>query len=110
MMVARNVGKKRTEAAAEIARFKDELELHDRDTVTPRAEFEDGKVVAITHFPSVVVHTQANNFGMRHVIPKGTDSYVLACTLFGKEHADDDITPASVRHAHKSVRAGDAST
>ena len=106
IMVSRNVGKKRTEAAAEIARFKDELELHDRDTVTPRPEFDDGKVVAITHFPSVVIHQQANTFGMRHIIPKGVDSFELEWTFFGYEDDDDDMTRLRVRQANLYGPAG----
>lgn len=106
MMVSRNVGKKKSEAAAEIARFKEELELHDRDTVTPRPEFEDGKVVAITHFPSVIIHQQANTFGMRHVIPKGTGSFELAWTFFGYEDDDDEMTRLRVRHANLYGPAG----
>ena len=106
IMVSRNVGKKKTEAAAEIARFKESLELEDSDTVTPRSEFSDGKVVAIAHFPSVVVHQQANTFGMRHVIPKGTDSFELAWTFFGYEDDDEEMTRLRVRHANLYGPAG----
>ncbi len=106
VMVSRNVGKKKADANAEIARFKEALELHDLDTVTPRTEFDDGKVVAITHFPSAVIHQQANTFGMRHVIPKGTDSFELAWTFFGYEDDDDEMTRLRVRHANLYGPAG----
>lgn len=106
VMVSRNVGKKKTDAAAEIARFKEALELHDADTVTPRPEFDDGKVIAITHFPSVVIHQQANTFGMRHVIPKGTGSFELAWTFFGYEDDDEAMTRLRVRHANLYGPAG----
>lgn len=106
LMISRNVGKKKSEAASEIKRFKEELELHDADTVTPRPEFEDGKVVAITHFPSVVIHQQANTFGMRHVIPKGPGEFELAWTFFGYEDDDDEMTRLRVRHANLYGPAG----
>lgn len=106
IMVSRNVGKKKTEAASEIKRFKEELELFDKDTVTPRNEFDDGKVVAVTHFPSVVIHQQANTFGMRHVIPKGPDSFELAWTFFGYEDDDEEMTRLRVRHANLYGPAG----
>ncbi|QAA95383.1 aromatic ring-hydroxylating dioxygenase subunit alpha [Pollutimonas thiosulfatoxidans] len=105
-MVSRNVGKKKSEAAAEITRFKEALELHDTDTVTPKPEFEDGKVIAITHFPSVIIHQQANTFGMRHVIPKGVDSFELAWTFFGYEDDDEEMTRLRVRHANLYGPAG----
>jgi anthranilate 1,2-dioxygenase large subunit len=106
IMVSRNVGKKTADAGGEIARFKDALNLNDSDTVTPRNEFEDGKVVAITHFPSVVVHQQANTFGMRHIIPKGVDSFELAWTFFGYEDDDAEMTRLRVRHANLYGPAG----
>lgn len=106
LMLSRNVGKKKTEVNADIARFKDALELNDADTVTPFSEFTDGQVVAITHFPSVVIHQQANTFGMRHIIPKGIDSFELAWTFFGYEDDSDEMTRLRVRHANLYGPAG----
>lgn len=106
LMVSRNVGKKKTGVDADIVRFKDALELHDTDTVTPVSEFSDGQVVAITHFPSVVIHQQANTFGMRHIIPKGIDSFELEWTFFGYEDDSDEMTRLRVRHANLYGPAG----
>lgn len=105
-MLSRNVGKKKTDVNADIARFKDGLELNDADTVTPLSEFSDGQVVAITHFPSVVIHQQANTFGMRHIIPKGIDSFELEWTFFGYEDDSDEMTRLRVRHANLYGPAG----
>jgi anthranilate 1,2-dioxygenase large subunit len=63
-------------------------------------------VVAITHFPSVVIHQQANTFGMRHVIPKGPGEFELAWTFFGYEDDDDEMTRLRVRHANLYGPAG----
>lgn len=106
MMVSRNVGKKKSDVNADIARFKDTLELNDADTVTPISEFSDGRVVAITHFPSVVIHQQANTFGMRHIIPKGVDSFELAWTFFGYEDDSEEMTRLRIRHANLYGPAG----
>lgn len=106
LMVSRNVGKKKTGVDADMVRFKDALELHDTDTVTPLSEFSDGQVVAITHFPSVVIHQQANTFGMRHIIPKGIDSFELEWTFFGYEDDSDEMTRLRVRHANLYGPAG----
>src|SRR3546814_6975220 len=59
IMVSRNVGRKEGNTGLELARSKDSLQLHDVDTVTPRNEFDDGKVVAAPHFTSVNMHQQA---------------------------------------------------
>lgn len=106
IMVSRNVGRKAGDANPELTRAKDSLLLHDVDTVTPRPEFEDGKVVAVTHFPSVIMHQQANTLGMRHVIPKGVDSFELAWTFFGYEDDDPAMTRLRVRHANLYGPAG----
>lgn len=106
LMVSRNVGKKQTDVNADMASFKGALELHDPDTVTPLSEFSDGQVVAITHFPSVVIHQQANTFGMRHIIPKGIDSFELEWTFFGYEDDSDEMTRLRVRHANLYGPAG----
>ena len=106
LMMSRNVGKKKTDVNDGMTRFKDSLELHDKDSVTPLREFDDGQVVAITHFPSVVVHQQANTFGMRHIIPKGIDSFELAWTFFGYEDDSQAMTRLRIRHANLYGPAG----
>ena len=106
LMMSRNVGKKKTDVNDGMTRFKDSLELHDKDSVTPLREFDDGQVVAITHFPRVVVHQQANTFGMRHIIPKGIDSFELAWTFFGYEDDSQEMTRLRIRHANLYGPAG----
>ena len=106
LMMSRNVGKKKTDVNDGMTRFKDSLDLHDKDSVTPLREFDDGQVVAITHFPSVVVHQQANTFGMRHIIPKGIDSFELAWTFFGYEDDSQEMTRLRIRHANLYGPAG----
>ena len=106
IMVSSNVGRKSSDATNEMARNKNKLELQDLDTVTPRQEFADGKVVGITVFPSVVLHQQANTLGMRNVIPKGVDSFELAWTYFGYADEDAGMTRLRVRHANLYGPAG----
>lgn len=106
LMVSRNVGKTDAQAIGDVARFKGGLEMRDADSVRPRREFEDGKVVGLTHFPSVVMHQQANTLGMRHVIPKGVDAFELSWTYYGYEDDDDEMTRLRVRHANLYGPAG----
>ncbi|HCT9233465.1 TPA: Rieske 2Fe-2S domain-containing protein, partial [Escherichia coli] len=44
VMVSHNEGKKKTEATAEMERFRDDLRILDAETVTPRKEFNRGRV------------------------------------------------------------------
>ncbi len=106
IMVSSNVGKKTTAATSELSRFKAKLELQDKDTVTPRPEFPDGKVVGLSVFPGVVLHQQANTLGMRHVIPKGVDKFELSWTFYGYADEDPELTRLRLRHANLYGPAG----
>jgi anthranilate 1,2-dioxygenase large subunit len=101
IMISRNVGKKESAATGEIKRFKNQLELADKDSVTPLREFDDGKVVGLSLFPSVVLHQQANTLGMRQIVPKGVDSFELAWTYYG--YADDSPELARLRLRHMNL-------
>jgi anthranilate 1,2-dioxygenase large subunit len=100
IMISRNVGRKESDATSEIKRFKNKLDLIDKDSVTPMREFDDGKVVGLSLFPSVVLHQQANTLGMRHIIPKGVDSFELAWTYYGYADEDPALTRLRLRHAN----------
>lgn len=106
IMISRNVGKKESDATAEIKRFKGRLELQDKDTVTPIKEFDDGKVVGLTVFPSVVMHQQANTLGMRHIIPKGPGAFELSWTYYGFADEPAELTRLRLRHANLYGPAG----
>lgn len=106
IMVSRNEGKKTSEATKDFTRFKSKLELKDPDTVTPRREFDDGKVIGLSIFPGVVLHQQANTLGMRHVIPKGPGEFELSWTYFGYADDDPELTRLRIRHANLYGPAG----
>ena len=106
VMVSRNAGKKVTETTSEMSRFKAAFDLLDKDTVTPRREFEDGKVVGTTLFPSVVLQQQANTLAMRHIIPKTPSTVEISWTFFGYEDDDAEMTRLRLRHANLMGPAG----
>jgi anthranilate 1,2-dioxygenase large subunit len=98
IMISQNVGKKESAATGEIKRFKGKLELGDKDSVTPIREFDDGKVIGLTLFPSVVLHQQANTLGMRHIVPKGPGAFELAWTYYGYTDESPELTRLRLRH------------
>lgn len=106
IMVSRNVGKKAADENTEIKRNKSRLELEDADTVTPMREFDDGKVIGLTIFPSVVMHQQANTLGMRHIIPKGPHAFELSWTYYGFADESPELTRLRLRHANLYGPAG----
>lgn len=107
IMVSRNVGRATSaEATAEIQRNKGRLQLEDTDTVTPIREFDDGKVIGLTVFPSVVMHQQANTLGMRHIVPKGPGAFELSWTYYGYADEPPALTRLRLRHANLYGPAG----
>lgn len=96
----------KSDATSEMGRLKADFDLLDKDTVTPRPEFEDGKVIGTTLFPSVVLQQQANTLATRHIVPKSHDSMELTWTFFGYEDDDDDMIRRRMRHANLMGPAG----
>jgi predicted metalloprotease with PDZ domain len=80
VMVSHNEGKKKTEATSEMSRFRDDLELLDLETVTPRAEFNRGRVGGAWVFPAAQFGIQANSLKTRHVIPRSPTEHELVFT------------------------------
>jgi anthranilate 1,2-dioxygenase large subunit len=105
-MVSHNEGKKKTEATSEMSRFRDDLELLDLETVTPRAEFNRGRVGGAWVFPAAQFGIQANSLKTRHVIPLSPTEHELVFTYYGYEDDDEEMTRLRLKHANLLGPAG----
>lgn len=106
VMVSHNEGKKKTEATSEMSRFRDDLELLDLETVTPRAEFNRGRVGGAWVFPAAQFGIQANSLKTRHVIPRSPTEHELVFTYYGYEDDDEEMTRLRLKHANLLGPAG----
>lgn len=106
VMVSHNEGKKVTQATAEMTRFRGDLILHDLETVTPRAEFNRGRVGGAWIFPAAQFGIQANSLKTRHVIPRGPAAHELVFTYYGYEDDDEEMTRLRLKHANLLGPAG----
>lgn len=106
VMVSHNEGKKKTEATSEMQRFRDDLQIQDAETVTPRAEFNRGRVGGAWVFPAAQFGIQANSLKSRHVIPRGPHAHELVFTYYGYEDDDEDMTRLRLKHANLLGPAG----
>lgn len=106
VMVSHNEGKKKTEATTEMSRFRDDLELLDLETVTPRAEFNRGRVGGAWVFPAAQFGIQANSLKTRHVIPRSPTEHELVFTYYGYEDDDEEMTRLRLKHANLLGPAG----
>lgn len=106
VMVSHNEGKKKTEATAEMERFRDDLRILDAETVTPRKEFNRGRVGGAWIFPAAQFGIQANSLKTRHVIPRGPNAHELVFTYYGYEDDDEEMTRLRLKHANLLGPAG----
>lgn len=106
VMVSHNEGKKVTEATSEMKRFRHDLRILDAETVTPRAEFNRGRVGGAWVFPAAQFGIQANSLKSRHVIPRGPNAHELIFTYYGYEDDDEEMTRLRLKHANLLGPAG----
>lgn len=106
VMISHNEGKKKTEATAEMERFRDDLQILDSETVTPRREFNRGRVGGAWIFPAAQFGIQANSLKTRHVIPRGPNAHELVFTYYGYEDDDEEMTRLRLKHANLLGPAG----
>lgn len=100
VMTSRNEGKKTSAATPEMARFRGEFELRDRETVTPRQEFNAGRVGGPWVFPAATLGVQANSFQIRHLIPKSPRSVEVVFTMFGFKDDDEELRRLRLKQAN----------
>jgi anthranilate 1,2-dioxygenase large subunit len=91
----------RVSEAEELAAYKDsdlrayqaKYTLADPSLLQGRQEFPG--ITILTVFPSLVVQQIQNTLAVRHMVPKGVDSFELIVTYFG--YADDDAEMQQIR-------------
>lgn len=106
VMISYNKGKKVTETTAEMTRFRNDLRLNDLETVTPRKEFNAGRVGGAWVFPATQIGIQANTLKTRLVIPRSPGEHELVITHYGFSDDDEDMARLRLKHANLLGPAG----
>ena len=106
IMTSKNSGKRKSEATLQMARFDDALKILDSETVTPRPEFNNGRVGGTWIFPSSIIGIQANSLKTRHLIPISPTQHALAFTYYGYEDDDEEMDRLRLKHANLIGPAG----
>lgn len=106
VMISYNEGKKTSGATSQMKRFRDDLEVLDSETVTPRKDFNQKRVGGGWIFPSAYMGIQANTLKMRHLIPRGPNKHELVFTHYGFEDDDEELARLRLKHANLLGPAG----
>jgi salicylate 5-hydroxylase large subunit len=83
------------------------MQLTDRRLIEAVKELKGVETVGTCSvFPSVFILQQINSLQIRHVVPKGPDSFELMWTHFGFEDDDETMRRRRIRHANLFGPAG----
>ena len=100
VMISHNEGKKKSDVTSEMKRFRDDLEILDAETVTPRKEFNNSRVGGGWVFPSAYMGIQANTLKIRQLIPRGPKAHELVFTHYGFADDDEDMRRRRLKQAN----------
>ncbi|MES2483310.1 MAG: Rieske 2Fe-2S domain-containing protein [Pseudomonadota bacterium] len=97
---------KNKDLSSEIKGIQTDLKLHDREIVTPRQEFADGRIGTLEVFPSMVLQQHVNTLAVRHIIPKSPTSTELSWIYFGYEDDDEQLRRLRLKQGNLTGPAG----
>jgi salicylate 5-hydroxylase large subunit len=96
-----------TEATAEMASFREDLQLKDSRLLDIVPEFDGAETVVMqTIWPNLIVQQQANTLATRQLVPRGVAEFDLVWTFFGYTDDDDAMRARRLRHANLMGPAG----
>ena len=107
MISTRGNAMKSTEAA-QVASFKQSMELHDKRflDIVPESWWGGPTVVMTTLFPSVIFQQQVNSVSTRHIQPDGHGAFDFVWTHFGFADDTAEMTERRLRQANLFGPAG----
>ena len=107
MISTRGNAMKSTEAA-QVASFKQSMELHDKRflDIVPESWWGGPTVVKTTLFPSVIFQQQVNSVSTRHIQPDGHGAFDFVWTHFGFADDTAEMTERRLRQANLFGPAG----
>ena len=107
MISTRGNAMKSTEAA-QVASFKQSMELHDKRflDIVPESWWGGPTVVMTTLFPSVIFQQQVNSVSTRHIQPDGHGAFDFVWTHFGFTDDTAEMTERRLRQANLFGPAG----
>ncbi len=90
-----------SEGTSDMKSFKADFKLNDPKLLTPVKEFPgNATVVMQTIWPNLIVQQQSNTLAMRHLVPRGPQTFDLMWTFFGYADDSEEMTKIRLRQAN----------
>lgn len=108
MASAKSDGKSIDSAAkSEMRAYRDGMELNEPKFMDFIPEFDSPWSVTMqTIWPNLIVQREMNTLGVRQIVPKGPNEFVMNWTMFGYEGDDEEMTRHRLRQGNLMGPAG----
>ncbi|WP_395015084.1 FAD-dependent oxidoreductase [Dongia sp.] len=91
----------------EMRAYREGMTLQDPRLMDFIPEFESPWSVTMqVIWPNLIVQREMNTLGVRHIIPKGPNDFIMTWTMFGYEGDDDETTRHRLRQGNLMGPAG----
>lgn len=96
-----------SEAKSEMRAYRDGMELNEPKFMDFIPEFDSPWSVTMqTIWPNLIVQREMNTLGVRQIVPKGPNEFVMNWTMFGYEGDDEEMTRHRLRQGNLMGPAG----
>jgi anthranilate 1,2-dioxygenase large subunit len=81
--------------------YSDSMQLQDRRFLDYVREFDSPWSVTMqTIWPNLIVQRELNTLGVRHIVPKGPNEFLMIWTMFGYEGDSEEMTRHRLRQGN----------
>jgi anthranilate 1,2-dioxygenase large subunit len=85
----------------EMRAYSDKMQLQDRRFLDYVREFDSPWSVTMqTIWPNLIVQRELNTLGVRHIVPKGPNEFLMIWTMFGYEGDSEEMTRHRLRQGN----------
>jgi salicylate 5-hydroxylase large subunit len=106
-LISRRGAQALNNATQQMTNFKSDFKLKDARLIDVEREFPgDVTVVMQTLWPNLIVQQQSNTLAMRHIVPRGPESFDLNWTFFGYADDSPELRARRIRQANLMGPAG----
>jgi anthranilate 1,2-dioxygenase large subunit len=89
------------ESKAQMRAYSETMQLQDRRFLDYVREFDSPWSVTMqTIWPNLIIQRELNTLGVRHIVPKGPNEFLMVWTMFGYEDDSEEMTRHRLRQGN----------